>query len=174
MKRKPQELVRASKDLLYEYRMLLHAASFLGQGITAGSPMSNCMLESFLVHLRNLIDFFYIPKNKMDDDCLASDFFEAPNRWRPPQPRLTDPLKSAKRGINKRMVHLSYRRRDVAPYAKEWHVSDLANEIIEAMHAFTDQVDPRLVSPDWSSEDERLRLGELEERASVGAVVGSA
>jgi len=47
------------------------------------------LLESFAIHLGNLIDFFYTePGNARNDDLVAADFLDSPGTWNlGPMPR---------------------------------------------------------------------------------------
>jgi hypothetical protein len=75
-----RELISYSKQhLFYEISMMRGAAHLLGKQFRTESPelgmvLRNTLVESFAIHLRNLIDFLY-PEKIWDTDVLADDFF---------------------------------------------------------------------------------------------------
>jgi len=62
--------------------------------------MVSALLESFGIHLRNLIDFFYTSRLK-PDDVIAEDFCPG---W---SETISGTLKAAKEGANKEISHLT-------------------------------------------------------------------
>ncbi len=89
----------------------------------AGTETS-ALVESFGIHLRNLIDFFYRPGRL--DDVTAQDFLDATTVWSRGEPAsLTD----AHRRANKELSHLTQARKSGAPPEKEWDTISLAKEI---------------------------------------------
>jgi hypothetical protein len=69
------------------------------------------VLESFLVHARNLFYFFYpIDKKPHPDDALPKDFYQGIASW--PHSRATMPVREGMwlEQINKALQHLSKRR----------------------------------------------------------------
>ena len=68
------------------------------------------MLESFAIHLRNLIDFFYTPPNHArNDDLVAADFFDPPTSWNPGP--ISKSLSDARERANKEISHITYKRK---------------------------------------------------------------
>jgi hypothetical protein len=65
--------------------------------------LHDALLESFLVHLRSLIDFFY--RGGQDDDVVAKDFFDKPGEWSANESTL---LTSAHTRANKELSHLQF------------------------------------------------------------------
>ena len=74
-----------------------------------GFPLS-ASLESFAIHLRNLIDFFYTQSgNAQTDDLVAANFFDSPSAWNlGAMPQL---LKDARERANKEISHITYKRK---------------------------------------------------------------
>jgi len=56
-------------------------------------PMRSVLIESYVIHLRNLIDFFYAPRVK-EDDVIAADFCPGWNET------ISSTLKTAKERAN--------------------------------------------------------------------------
>jgi hypothetical protein len=146
--RTAQKLQAASKALLYDVQMLDATAKELSSRTAHASTLNNALLESFLIHLRNLIDVLYIPKSKRNpDDINAEDFFSDPEEWR----RIVKPLKrrknlgALKTRINKLLAHLTYKRLSAAPSYSEWDVAHLRSEIAPGLVAFCENAtDERL------------------------------
>jgi hypothetical protein len=79
--RTDDELREASRHLHYEYGMLVRSASLLTSGALRGNIMEAMALESFLIHVRGLIDFFYPRKTVKEDDVLARHYFDPEDEW---------------------------------------------------------------------------------------------
>ena len=128
------ELDGAPRAFLYELTMLHNYV----QAYRDIELLRNAVLESALVHTRNLLDFFNskpIPKN----DILACHFVDDP-------PRLTY-VEGLKNDINKSLSHLTYSR--VEP-GKEyvWELDKVQKEIDDA-HAKFIQLLPKNKQAEW-------------------------
>lgn len=66
----------------------------------------NAVVESALLHLRVLRDFFLCREPKYDDDIIAADYFPR-GGWNPAGPSA---LQNTKDEIDKRLAHLTTRR----------------------------------------------------------------
>jgi hypothetical protein len=107
---------------MHELSMFWELAEILpGKG---GSTETSAFIESFGIHLRNLIDFFYHRGNR--DDVTAWDFIDATNTWDPEMP---DTLKKAHGRVNKELTHLTQARIGGSPPRKEWDTVVLIKEI---------------------------------------------
>lgn len=124
--RPDQELKDAMTHVQYEFNRLVGTAMYLsgylnvhiGPAAKAG-PVSNewtamfctmlydAVLESFLIHARNLIDFFIGPTSPRRDDIVATDFFRQASLWAPRADRAA--LNQLRSRIAKRNAHLTYR-----------------------------------------------------------------
>ena len=112
----------SGEHLLHELTMLWELAQALPR--RKASTETSALVESFGVHLRNLIDFFYRPGRL--DDVTAQDFLDAATVWKPSEPAsLTD----AHRRANKELSHLTQSRKSGTPPEKEWDTIGLAKEI---------------------------------------------
>lgn len=72
--------VEASVHLKYEIDMLIHTVMLIESGKVAGG-IGNAILESWVQHIRNLIDFFYAEKRL--DDIVIADYIEG-DKWKNP------------------------------------------------------------------------------------------
>ena len=79
----------ALRHISYEIKMLRELADALqGKGV-GPRTMKNALLESFLIHYRNLYDFFYpdLPaKRRLLYDISAGDYLPSRDRWRKDRP----------------------------------------------------------------------------------------
>ncbi|MFH1432387.1 MAG: hypothetical protein ABIG84_04170 [archaeon] len=83
----------------YEIRMFRRTVARLSNGSLNSQPwdIRNAVIESFVIHTRVLLDFFY--GRKTGDDIVATDFVDAWDR-----PDITDTLKDARYKVNKQLV----------------------------------------------------------------------
>ena len=102
------ELIIASQHLHYEFGMLNGMATAMVSGIS-DKTLQSAILESFGIHLRNMIDFFYLPRSP-HDDILAQDFFEKPEVWPDIRPTCSAELIRAKKRADKELSHLTFTR----------------------------------------------------------------
>jgi len=95
-------LEKKIEDLQYEIDMLIGTSELLENNNTdLGEVIFNALLESFLVHARNLYDFLRNKKYK-DDDVLA-------NHFKPESESIT--IKSINEDrFNKEIMHITTRR----------------------------------------------------------------
>lgn len=120
-----QLLDYSGEHLLYELQMFHWVADNLPS--TKGFELS-AMLESFAVHLRNLIDFLYDkPQDAHRDDLIAADFLDPATPWDPGQ--ITNTLDEARQRANKEINHITYKRKSGGDPTKPWPVADLFNEV---------------------------------------------
>ena len=101
-KRSDDELREASDHLFYELWMLGRTARLLAMGVFGDGPVKNAVLESFTIHARALLQFFF-PSNPRSDDVIAADFLSNAVVWEdargamPPILADTWPLELAKK-----------------------------------------------------------------------------
>jgi hypothetical protein len=135
------ELTAYSGDhLLYEIQMFLFTAKELSR--QAGpSPMTSVLIESFVIHLRNLIEFFYTPTgSERDDDVIAADFCPGWNE------STSATLKEAKMRANKELSHLTLGRKKACDPTKPWDIRGLFNEVRSVALRFACEASPTRLS----------------------------
>jgi hypothetical protein len=108
-------LAYSEEHVVYEFDMFLWLARVCGSGARLGAPtatdaarLSNVLIESFVVHLRNVIDFLYLDRPK-PTDVVAADFFD-PSVWEGLRPAISATLESARVRANKEIAHLTTER----------------------------------------------------------------
>jgi len=143
-----EEKAEALGSVFYEIQQLLYAI----QLDSPVEPVQNALLESALVHLRALVDFFeksrrstFSAKGRLrteNDDVIAADYGF-------PAARLNIAQRYRER-LNKDLVHLSYsRNRRRLPEAKTWPVRDLALPLLERSIKFIDSLQEEVLATGW-------------------------
>ena len=148
-KRKESDLKEASEHLFYEIQMFRATALGLASGLFPQGPLHDAVLESFLIHVRNLLHFMY-PERPKPSDVLATDYFQSPQEWLRLCGDLPPSLTNVKPRINKHVAQITYNRVGLAPEDKAWNYIDLLKQIDERIHAFQTAVSMNLLSPVWS------------------------
>jgi hypothetical protein len=76
----PELLDYSKEHVVYELWMFRAVGQALITPLQMSQPLRNALIESFAIHLRNLIDFFY-PAQIQADDVFAAEFFDDPHEW---------------------------------------------------------------------------------------------
>ena len=113
--RRPEELVEASFHVWYEIETLKYCASRLPPHEEPDDQLFAVLMESFLIHARNLNHFFYgrdkylEHRGTLDNrDVIVEDFFVNYEPWvKPPEYRISETDLSR---INRQLAHNSYGR----------------------------------------------------------------
>lgn len=119
-----EDLRGSSEHLYYEISMFEATAWVLASGVFGPGPATNAFLESFTVHVRALMQFFY-PNHPCSNDVLATDFFDNPDAWLKVRGELPQVLADVNARVGKEIAHLSYARLGVSPEAKGWNVVEI-------------------------------------------------
>ena|ERR1039458_224980 len=112
--------------------------------LNKGFPLS-AALESFAVHLRNLIDFFY-KQPQPPDDVAALDFYDPPTGWAPGA--MSPTLEVARERANKEISHITFKRKSGMTPDKPWAVGGLFNEIHVVAQKFASGASPKKLHQD--------------------------
>jgi hypothetical protein len=129
----------SGEHLLYELQYFkLTAESLAGEN---PGHMRSILIESFVIHLRNLIDFFFTP-GKKDDDVVATDFCPG---WNDP---ISTTLKVARERANKELSHLTLGRKKGLDPTKPWDVAGLFREVSDVAKRFARQASPTKLNPE--------------------------
>ncbi len=124
----------SDEHVFYEIDMFFWLAKLCGSSsLRLASPsaadtmrLNNVLIEGFVVHLRNVIDFLYLEKPK-PTDVVAADFFPT-GVWNSLRP-VSSSLEAARTRANKEIAHLTTDRMAGSPPAKRWDFQGLANEL---------------------------------------------
>jgi hypothetical protein len=144
------ELREASNHLHYEVWMLSSLANGIASGIPGQGPIANALLESFVIHVRAIMDFLYADCPQADD-VIAEDFFDNSEQWTKIRPALSQTLSQAKRRAGKEVAHLTYARLDVTPETKSWPFVQITNEVSTVINAFFQNVPKDKLGSQWKT-----------------------
>jgi hypothetical protein len=124
----------------YEVQSLLNATIAIEKRMVVPQGLQCMIVESFSIHLRNLITFFY-PYTSRPDDVCAKDFFVKENSWEEVRPKLNDVLKQAKTRADVEVGHLTTFRKNGTSENKDWDVKRLTAEIVPIFELFCKSTD---------------------------------
>jgi hypothetical protein len=159
MKRKPRtetELRKASDHLHYEISMFQSLVQGMASGIAGNSVINNSLLESFGIHVRALVWFFYAEK-PYPDDVIAEDFFLSASEWQLARPSLTQVLETAKKRADKEIAHLTYARLDVTPEQKPWEFLPIFSDMNRVVGIFLNTIPEHLLGERWNDFNQRRK-----------------
>jgi hypothetical protein len=151
--RTEEELRLLSDHVLWHVRMLFGLserieATALRIGPSFSAPEDAALLESFAIHARTLIEFFWNEDSAWHEDGRAVQFFDE-GEWarirRPMESTLGTVFDRASWGI----VHVSYKRVFEPAEAREWKFAQIAASIGRCVRLFVQHVSDRRVSPNF-------------------------
>ena len=160
--RSDAELIAFSEHLLYDVQLFFHESRALTRTrleLTPSLPweIEMALVESFALHARALVDFFFRDKGRADD-AFASHYFPH-GVWaklRPAQgPWIREVRQPALDRFGKEIAHLNYHRVTLAEQAKGWPVVQIAGAIGQVVWVFVSNVDPTRVPPEFKGRAER-------------------
>ena len=96
--------------------------------------IDNLVLENFLLHFRNIVEFLYFDK-KYPDDARAKEYIN-PDDWSLLKKSYSDETKKLYTRACKEIGHLTYSRFYGAPPEKLWNCSIIFKEIINEVKNF--------------------------------------
>ena len=150
--RSDETLREASEHLYHEVAMLKFCGDMLVQDRPQHGWLYPAVMESFLVHTRNLNDFFFGidmavaskgGKGIRADDMIAEDFLGGIWQQKPSGDRLT---KRQLEWVNKQSAHLSYDRHRGGRYAASFY-ENIMERLLRVVDQFLDTVPPTRLDP---------------------------
>jgi hypothetical protein len=147
------DLRMLTEHLFYEVQMTFHLAAVLHstQGTVLDQLVRNAQIEAFTIHVRQLIDFFWMERSRKGKkrDAFAADYF-APGEWVNIRPQRSDVLNEALRHkVGWGVAHLTYGRARSTVQDKQWQPIALACALAPAVICFADNVDHAKLDGDW-------------------------
>lgn len=123
-----QQLKGALEHIYYEISQLIESLT-----ATGNVTLNNALLESQLIHIRTLLDFFQksfrgISNGKELDDVLSLDYGFAPQRLLIPQ--------AYQERLNKDLAHLTYSRSLRLPKDTPWPYDQVMLPILDCSMQF--------------------------------------
>jgi hypothetical protein len=133
-----EELEQASKHVKYELDMMAAMTSFLSKGPKGTDQATwNAYLESFVLHVRNLIEF-YSRSEDTNHYIVAEHYVSDVNKWKG-RPDFTPLLEDANRRVNNFATHLTYNR---LTWRKDWEFAAIAADLEKVRICFLDHLPP--------------------------------
>ena len=129
-----------TEHVRYEVQMLLNATSGILQKLKVPQGLQHMAVESYAMHLRNLITFLY-PSSLRDTDIYAKDFFIEEETWKKVRPELSETLVKAKIRADREVGHLTIFRQNGTPTGKEWDVKNLTGELMPLINLCCESAD---------------------------------
>ena len=145
-----EKLRAISCHVVYEMKMFSFTAGALMDGsVPPENWRYNAMLESWVLHLRNLLEFFY-HRGKDPKIVRVDDFF-----GRTPNPELEpEILKGLLGRANVEISHLSYGR----SVSRDWDVKGVSDVMETNIRLFIETVPERHMHPGFRSEIEEALI----------------
>lgn len=146
--------------LLYEINMLLGTAKIFmdSKGTTAacflGDVLRNSLLESYLVHLRNLKDFLW--KTPRQDDITSGQFCTVNCDWQSSKSKdmlVNLSIKQIGTRINKQISHLTRARKLKTQNQMDWNIGVITCDMTKFLDTFIASADK--MDKDYKGEIER-------------------
>jgi hypothetical protein len=160
--RSDRELIAFSEHLLYDVQLFFHESRALTRTRLELMPslpweVEMALVESFAMHARALVDFFFREKGR-SDDAFASHFFSH-RTWEKLRlsqgPWISEVRQPALDRFGKEIAHLNYHRVTLAEQARGWPVVQIAGAIGEVLWVFGANVDQSRVMTDFKVRAER-------------------
>ena len=101
--------------------------------------VENIIVETYLLHGRNLLEFFYYD-DQQQDKATANEFLEKWNDWKKLRPPLTESLKILRRRVDRETTHLTYKRIVGKPESKFWNFHVLYVDLMMVFCIFAKNV----------------------------------
>lgn len=152
--RSETELREASEHLYYEIGMFRTLVELMASGTARDTAINNALLESFGIHIRTLLGFFYAEKAR-EDDVIAEDYFPLPTDWYNRRPQMTERLRIAKARAHKEIAHLTYKRLEISIDSKMWKFIPIYNDMNKVIITFVSSVNGALLCEMMNSTYER-------------------
>jgi len=103
----------------------------------------NMALETFLLHARNLREFFYNDNKRYDTDARAWDFLEEKNLWQKLRPAEMESMIEIRERAGKELAHLSYKRIYGTPPEKSWNTGETLSDLLKVVGIFLEHLSPK-------------------------------
>jgi len=133
-RRNHEELRTTSEHLEYEFQMLVDTARAIdSERFDRKGMLHRALVESHLIHTRNMLDFLYPdPCKARTNDVIADDYFDDPDEWEQVRPRIQD-LGQLQSRISKLLAHLTYYRQKLD---RNWYSQPVTDQIVAAFEKF--------------------------------------
>jgi hypothetical protein len=150
IRRTDKELIAAYARFSYEWGMFTTLANGLSSGVFGeNNPLGDAVIDSFILHTKTLMDFFYSKDNPRPDQVIAEDFFPSPETWQELRPKKTELIKAvearmAEARIAQESARLTYTKQDTIPGDRLWYLIPIINELSNVFNIFFQNIPDRL------------------------------
>lgn len=127
------QLMRILEHVRYEVEMLNQTANLLCSGSLSTDTLRDAVLESFLIHVRNLLEFLLSERGKRN--LATVEDFVARETWMNHHHNKEQFRKLEKR-VNNKLAHITWRRINLEEASKGWEIERIATAINDQMAAF--------------------------------------
>jgi len=141
-KRGKKSLIKAIGHVAYEIQLFHVAyAMWLKPEINRNDLLRNVFIETFILHTRNLYEFFYRQKKNQPrvDDMIVDDFLSNKRLiiFRANRTKKTEIDRIfIKKRADKELAHISYYRLRKTPTTKAWKIPEIYNQMQKTIKAF--------------------------------------
>jgi hypothetical protein len=140
-----EELFRHTEHLKYEIEMLTALPERLQTSVAEDVVIKNALIESFLVHVRNLADFF---AKQRRTTLYASDFFTDSKRWAElwnendgQWNALKEKIEGIRERVHEQVAHLTKERVQAVGSKKYWELNSIIRLVVPWMLTFAENAD---------------------------------
>ena len=95
----------------------------------------NILLDAFVVHARNLFDFFYPKEHLKPDDMIVTDYLLKPKIFNSSKIKKSE-LLFIVRKADKQLAHLTYARNRYNQKTKPWPFVDIGRKMHKTLSSF--------------------------------------
>lgn len=135
-----KKLRRTAEHVYYEISMFHFTTIYLEKMRNPPIYLVNALLESWCIHLRNLLDFFYTSTaNRYRDDVLAEDYISDLQQFKQTRAK-TRTFAHIKKRVAKQIAHLTYHRNVYNRKTKPWPYKQIYGQIYPTVTAFYDSL----------------------------------
>lgn len=132
-KRDRDTLEKAFRQVTYELWMLEQTSRMLPSFPNLREPHDRAVLESFVIHTRNLLGFLY---GREGNNYIVPEHFIDADVWRARRPEESKLLKDARIRANNDVAHLTYTRLENSKSNDPWPIPEITKQILEAYAEF--------------------------------------
>jgi hypothetical protein len=138
----------SNEHVLYEIKQFYGISTILRDeqdqhwGLTPSQSIiaRNTLVEGFVLHFRNIVDFLFPPVNPQPTDICADDFCQ-PGAWSHNISTISQVLAEARRRANKEIAHLTSNRSDLNDSNRPWNLNQLSQETTQTLRLFRQKAD---------------------------------
>ena len=119
-------------------QMIFCAIALRSEAEVLAPQVGFALAESFLIHARSLLHFFFDDHKRTPTDLLASDFVVDPTAWRAAYPSPSKLLEDFMVRVDAEVAHVTTLRKAGQPTQKAWDVQAILNALANTMKDFVD------------------------------------